>query len=173
MGRRSRKALLVATVVACGVFASSAGAGSGNQTFKVLLTVSGVAGGRDIVASPVLARGAFNGAGRLVEVANQPGDPADAARDDLVFTGGTMHVLSVTNDFAGSLDPRTCVFEATIRQPSTVVGGTGRFVTAAGVFDVTLNGRAVAARNADGSCAQDRPPLVETDVLTMTGTLSF
>ena len=170
---RSRQVLLAALVVLAGVFASSAGAGSGAQTFKVLLVVSGASGGRDVVAAPVFARGAFTGVGRLVEVPNQPGDPDDVARDDLVFAGGTMHLVSVTNDFSGSLDPRTCIFTTTIEQTTTVVGGTGRFGEATGTFAAHLNGHVLAARNADGTCSQDRAPLAEIDVLALTGTLSF
>jgi hypothetical protein len=173
MGRRSRQALLVALIALAGVFASSAGATSGTETFNVLLVISGAAGGRDVVASPVVARGAFNGVGRLVEIPNQPGDPDSAARDDLVFAGGTMHLISVTSGFTGSLDPRTCIFEATIVQTTTIVGGSGRFGDATGVFAATLHGHALAARNADGSCSQERAPLVEIDALTLTGTLSF
>jgi hypothetical protein len=170
---RSRQMLLAALVVLAGVFASSAGAGSGSQTFKILLVVSGASGGRDIVASPVFATGAFTGVGRLVEIPNQPGDPDDVARDDLVFSGGTMHLISVFKDFSGSLDPRTCIATATIEQTTTVVGGTGSFGAASGTFAATLRGHDLAARNADGTCSLDRPPLVETDVLTLTGTLSF
>jgi hypothetical protein len=32
---------------------------------------------------------------------------------------------------------------------------------------------ALAARNADGSCSQERAPLAEVDAITLTGTLSF
>jgi hypothetical protein len=170
---RCRQALLAALVVLTGVFASSAGAGSGGQTFKVLLVISGASGGRDVVAAPVFARGAFSGVGRLVEIPNQPGDPDDIARDDLVFAGGTMHLVSVTNDFSGSLDPRTCIFTATIEQTTTVVGGTGRFGAAAGTLAATVNVHALAARSADGTCSQDRAPLAEIDALRLTGTLSF
>jgi hypothetical protein len=173
MGRRSRQALLAALIVLAGVLASSAGAGSGSQTFKVLIVVSGASGGRDVVAAPVFGRGAFNGVGRLVEIPNRPGDPDEVARDDLLFAGGTMHLVSVTNDFSGSLDPRTCIFDATIEQTTTIVGGTGRFSAAAGTFAATVRAHAIAARNADGSCSQERGPLAELDALTMTGTLSF
>lgn len=170
---RSRQVVLAALVVLAGAFASSAGAGSGSQTFKALIVASGASGGREIVAAPVIAKGAFTGVGRLVEIPNQPGDPDDVARDDFVFAGGTIHLVTVTNSFSGSLDPRTCVFTATIEQTSSVVGGTGSFARATGTFAATLNVHAVAARNADGTCAQDRAPLVEIDALAASGALSL
>src|SRR3954454_9689774 len=105
MGRRSRQALLAALIVLAGVLASSAGAGSGSQTFKVLVVVSGASGGRDVVAAPVFGRGAFNGVGRLVDIPNRPGDPHEVARHEPLFASGTMHLSSVINDVCGPVDP--------------------------------------------------------------------
>jgi len=170
---RSRQVLLAAIVVLAGAFAATAGAGSGSETFTAVIVASGASGGRDVVASPVLARGVFNGVGRVVEIPNQPGDSDLVARDDLVFAGGTMHLVSVLQGASVSVDPRTCVIEVTLQQTTTVTGGTGRFSSAAGTFAATLHARAVAARSPDGSCSQDRAPVVEVDALSLTGTLSF
>jgi hypothetical protein len=64
-------------------------------------------------------------------------------------------------DFSGSVSPQRCRGTATILADKEVVGGTGGFVGASGGFDSTLNGKASGARNADGSCALDQPPLHE------------
>jgi hypothetical protein len=65
---------------------------------------------RHIVKSIVVAHGAFNGVGTIVEVATQPGDGDDIFRDDLVFPQGTLHL--VTTNLAVALDviPQTCRF---------------------------------------------------------------
>jgi hypothetical protein len=60
-----------------------------------------------------------------------------------------------------------------IEQTGTVVGGTGRFAAASGSFSGTLTGRALARRNADGSCSQEQAALVEVVKISEAGSLSF
>ena len=146
---------------------------SGGETFDVTLVVSGAGGGRDVIAAVVVAKGVFSGNGRLVEVPNLPGDPDNVNRDDLVFAEGTLHLLGTLTGFTGSVSPQSCRGTVTIVADEEVVGGSGRFASASGSFASTLNGKGSGARNPDGSCALDRPPLHEEDKIELVGTLTF
>jgi hypothetical protein len=70
-------------------------------------------------------------------------------------------------------NPKSCVGTIAIDQVGTVVGGTGRFAAASGSFSGTLNGRALARRNADGSCSVEQAALVEVGKISEAGSLSF
>jgi hypothetical protein len=169
---RALAALLVAGA-ALVVLAPAAAGTSGNETFKGVIVTTGTSGVRTVVTSPVVAKGVFNGIGKIVEVDNLPGDPDDVSRDDFVFRGGVMHLVTTTLDFSISVDPHTCFAKAKLVQTSAVVGGTGRFASASGTFDATVNGRAILARNPDGSCSFDQAALYEVDEVEGTGTLAF
>ena len=152
----------------------AAAATSGSQTFKGAIVTSGVSGTRTVITTVVIAKGAFNGVGRIVEVENQPGDPDRVTRDDLVFARGSMHLISTTlGDPQPSVNPRSCVATITIHQTGKVAGGTRQFTKAMGSFTATVTARAVLARNPDGSCSLEQDPLHEVDLITATGTLSF
>ena len=173
--RRHVRAIL-GVMLAAAIFAAFAlGANattSGNETVKVTLIVQTVAGERTVLTSVVRARGVFDGVGRIVEVANMPGDPDNVLRDDLVFANGSMHLVSTIVGGSQSLDPRTCRLTAAIQQTGEVVGGTGEFTAASGSFAGELLGSGTLARNPDGSCSQDTSR-IETTQITSTGTLSF
>jgi hypothetical protein len=175
MRRRARGALgvLLVCVIVAAVSAPASAQTSGDETFDIVLVTSGLSGTRTVVSSVVLARGAFTGVGRIVEIPNLPGDPDNVLRDDLVFSGGSIHLVSEVVDVAFSINPRSCIATITIQQIGTVVGGTGRFATAQGSFTGTLNGRALARRNPDGSCSQEQAALVEVVKITESGSLSF
>ena len=93
-------------------------------------------------------------------------------RDDLVFADGTMHLVSTSVDFEGSLDPRSCILTATIEQTAEVEGGTGKFANASGSFVGGLTARVKAARNPDGSCSEDTT-VIEVDQFAAQGTLMY
>jgi len=164
-------ALGAATVTA----APAAAATSGSETFKGTIVASGVSGTRTVITSVIIAKGVFSGVGRIVEVDNQPGDPDNVNRDDLVFASGSMHIVNTIVDFTPSINPRSCVGTATIHQTNEIVGGTGQFAAAKGSFTATVTGQVVLARNPDGSCDFDfaHDPLHEVDMIAATGTLSF
>src|SRR6266566_5361704 len=83
-------ALTASTVAA----APAAAATSGSETFNGAIVTSGVSGTRTVITTVVIAKGAFSGVGRIVEVENQPGDDDRVTRDDLVFARGSMHLKS-------------------------------------------------------------------------------
>jgi hypothetical protein len=155
---------------------SSVGAGptSGSERFDGGLVVSNPSGKRTAAGSVIAMSGVFNGVGRIVERPNRPGDTAKVSRDDLVFAGGTLHIVNTDRGQPRlALNPRTCT--ATFKVPKTtrVDGGTGRFAGATGTFLGAVSGTAVASRKVNGSCDQQHPPLIEIDQVTGTGTLTF
>jgi hypothetical protein len=115
--------------------------------------------------------GVFGGVGRVVEVV--PPDPA-VSRDDLVFRGGAMHVVSTPGALLSfSINPHSCLFTGTQQLSWDVTGGTGQFADAAGSFTGTVSAVALLGRNPDGSCSLAPFPRHEVDKFAESGTLSF
>jgi len=169
-------AVALAAILAIGltVLAPVAAARTGDrQSFHGLIVASGDSGTRTVVDTLVVARGAVRGAGRVVEVANGPGDPENVSRDDLVFRRGSLHLVTTNISVTPSVNLQTCVVRVRIKQTQKIQGGTGAFRHAAGSFSGLLRGRGVAARNPDGSCAEQLPELLEVAAFSMRGTLSL
>jgi hypothetical protein len=164
--------LLAGVTAALALFVPAALGASGAQNFSGMIVTSGRTGERVVLASPVIARGTFDGVGRIVEVASQPGDPDNVDRDDLVFAAGTLHLLSTTTDASFSVDQHSCRFEAVISQTGEITGGTGRFSGASGSSSATVVARGLLARTPDG-CSFDQAPLSEVDTISSSGTLSL
>ena len=176
MSRYALRALLGVAVAVPLVWTGAAPATAqitGSQSFHGFLLVDGTHGQRDVVKSPIVARGIFDGVGRIVEVASRPGDPDSLNRDDLVFRVGTMHVVSRNLRSTFALDPKTCRVRAHVDQRSRVTGGTGAFRDAFGTFRATVDVTARLARNADGTCNDRAAPLRERDVVAATGHLTY
>jgi hypothetical protein len=167
-------AALIAAGMAFAVLSAPASAQtSGNETFKGVIVASGVSGERVVVSSVIVAKGVFSGVGRIVELPNQPGDPENVNRDELVFADGSIEIVSTIVDFSFSVNPHSCVFTGTIQQTGEIVGGTGLLADASGSYTATLTGHGLLARNPDGSCAMEQEPLHEVDKISASGTLSF
>lgn len=170
-GKATLCALLAAGSLAA--FASAATAQtSGHETCDGTIVARATVGERTLLSSVIRAKGAFNGVGRIVEVASEPADPDNVQRDDLVFADGSMHLVSTSVDFEGSLDPHSCILTATIEQTAEVEGGTGKFANASGSFVGGLTARLKAARNPDGSCSQETS-VIEVDQFAAQGTLMY
>jgi hypothetical protein len=146
---------------------------SGKESFRGQIIAPAKAGTRHAVSSIVVAEGVFTGAGKIVEVANRPGDPDDVSRDDLVFPGGTMHIRNTSQPPKVSADQQTCALTASIKQTTKVQGGTGKFRHASGTFTGTAHAWGVAARNPDGTCNMQADLLLDADAVAGRGTLSF
>jgi len=174
MKRQMSWALLAGGIALAASTASAvpaAAAASGSETLTGTLVTSGVSGTRTVISSVLIARGVFDGVGRIVEIPGQPGD--QVVKDDLVFPEGTMHLFTTPTGGSFSINPDSCVATATATSTSQITGGTGQFTNATGSFTGTDTGRGVAPRNPDGSCALDKPALHEVEMLTSSGTLSF
>src|SRR5215472_8288278 len=106
------------------------------------LVISGVSGTRTVISSVLAAKGVFRGVGRIVELPDLPTDPPNFSRDDLVFSEGTMHLISATVAITSfSQNPRNCLFRLTLQQTGAVRGGTGQFTAATGSFTSTVSGQ--------------------------------
>jgi hypothetical protein len=81
----------IALAISVATAGPAAAATSGSETVNGILVTSGVSGTRMNISSVAVARGVFNGVGRIVEIPAQPGDPPNVSRDDLVYPDGTMH----------------------------------------------------------------------------------
>ena len=176
MPSRTPRALLTASITGLLVAVMAAPASAqttGPESFKGIIVTSGATGERQVLASPIVAKGVFTGAGRVVEVQNLPGDPDNVSRDDLVFRQGAFHLVSENVDVQFSLNPVTCRFAVAIQQVGTITGGTGAFEDASGTFTGSVHATGATARNPDGSCSEDAAALRETDVVAGTGTLTF
>jgi hypothetical protein len=105
----------------------------------------------------------FRGVGRFVEIS--------PSQDDLVFPGGTMHLVSTLGNLSFSINPHNCLFSGTQQLTWDVTGGTGQFADAAGSVTGTVSTVARLVRNPDGRCSQ--VALHEVDKFAESGTLSF
>ena len=106
---------------------------------------------RTVIGSAVRAKGVFKGADRVVEVVFG----RSVSQDDLVFPGGTLHVVSTTGGPVSPfvINPRSCLFTGTAEFIFQVTGGTGQYAGAAGHLTGTVSGKALLARNPDGTCS--------------------
>ena len=153
---------------------SAAAATSGTETLGGTIVFAAGPGtnSRTVIGSVVRARGAFRGVGRVVELV--PPDPAGVSRDDLVFRGGTMHVVSTPGKLLSfSVNPHSCLFTGTQQLTWDVTGGTGQFAGATGSVTGTVSAVALLGRNPDGSCSFTPFPRHEVDKFAESGTLSF
>jgi len=137
------------------------------------IVTSGESGTREVLTSHIRVRGAFKGVGTIEETENQPGDPENVSRDDLVFAEGTMHLVSETLKVTGDIDPNSCVGTFNLDQKATIEGGTGLFANASGTGTGHVTAYAIAQRAADGSCDQEQPARFEVDVVSGTIALSY
>jgi hypothetical protein len=176
MRRDVKAALGIALAAGLPLVASVAPASArttGREAIKGTIVASGASGARTVVSSMIVARGVFNGIGHDVEIANRPGDPQNVVRDDLVFRAGKLHIRGTSKAPKISVNAQTCSITVRIKQTMTIEGGTGRFRHASGRFTGGVRGWGVAARNPDGTCSQQAELLLEVDVVSARGTLSF
>ncbi len=174
--KRAMSWALLATGTALAISAApaipAAAATSGSETLSgtIVFAATGPTT-RTVIGSVVRARGVFKGVGRVVEVVF--GDPV--SQDDLVFPGGTLHVVSTLGKPLSPfvINPHSCLFTGTSQLTYQVTGGTGKFAGATGSFTGTVSGRALLARNPDGTCSTAQLPLHEVDKFAESGTLLF
>jgi hypothetical protein len=146
---------------------------TGKESFRGQIIAPALRGTRHVVSTIIVTKGAFAGVGKIVEIAKRPGDPGNVSRDNLVFPGGTMHIRSTSQAPQFSINQQTCAIKATIRQKTKVQGGTGMFRHASGTFAGTVRAWGVAARTRNGSCNMHADLLLDADVVSGRGTLSF
>lgn len=146
---------------------------TGPESFSGTIVTSGISGTRTVISSVVVVKGIFNGVGRIVEVANLPGDPDTASRDILVFRTGTLSLLTTNLSADFTLNPHNCLFSGTLQQTGIFTGGTGQLAGASGSYTSTAQGQGLLPRAPDGSCDFGQASLHEVDRVAGSGTLSF
>ena len=163
--KRLVKGALLAAGTALAIFAApampAAAATSGSETFSATIVFSG----GTVISGVVVAKGVFSGVGRVVEL--------PLSRYDLVFPGGTIHLISTLGSGPFTINPHNCLFSGTSALTWEVTSGTGQFAVATGSFTGAVSGRALLVRNPDGSCSFTQAPLHEVDMDAVSGTLSF
>ena len=82
-------------------------------------------------------------------------------------------MVSTPGSLSFSVNPHSCLFTGTQQFTWDVTGGTGQFADAKGSFTGTVSGRALLARDPDGTCSLTQQPRHEVDKFTEGGTLSF
>jgi hypothetical protein len=175
MKRAMSWALLVAgaalTISAVPAMPATAATGGGETLHgTIVFAAEPGANTRTVLGSVVVANGALSSVGRFVEVV--PGDPV--SQDDLVFPGGTLHLVSTLGSPSSfSINAQSCMFTGTSPLTWQVTGGTGQFAGVTGILTGTVSGLALFARNPDGSCSFAPFPLHEVDKFEESGTLSF
>ena len=125
MRRQMRGALgaLLAVGIALAVSAPAAAQTTGSETVNGVIVTSGASGERVVISSVLVAKGVFDGVGRVVEIPNLPGDPDNVSRDDLVFADGSIHIVTTNLDFSGSVNAG-CLLRGTV--PAARDGSPGR-----------------------------------------------
>ena len=151
----------------------AATATTGKQSFSGYIGAVGTQSDRRVVGSVVVAKGVYDGVGRVVERPNRPGDSGRVTRDDLVFPEGVIHIVSTQQHFAIKPDPVSCTFTAEVKQTTRFDGGTGKFAHATGSFTGGVRGTALARRTPAGACDQKHSPLFELDRFTASGTMTM
>jgi hypothetical protein len=146
---------------------------SGHERFHGFLIATGVDGKRKIIATSIVARGVFDGVGRIKEIAPRPGDPDNLDRDALVFKQGKLYLRSRSSGVDIHLNRKSCKARVTVSQTTRFAGGTGIFEGARGTGSGGVRAVAVLRRNAHGGCSLRKPPLLEIDRVFGSGTLTF
>src|SRR4051794_1519479 len=122
MSGLAKRALVPALAIGAVLAGSTPAAArtSGAETLSGFIAASGASGTREVVSSAVVATGAFNGIGRVVEIPNRADDPENVSRDDLVFAGGAMHLVTTNLYSTFSIDPRTCIGLFKVKQTQKI-----------------------------------------------------
>jgi len=171
--KRALAGVLLAGAMVLGWTAPASAETTGVLKADGFIVASGESGTREVLTSHIRARGVFKGVGTIEEIENQPGDPDNVSRDELVFAKGSMHLVSENLSVTGDIDPNTCVGTFNLDQKATIEGGTGLFANASGSGTGHVTAYAIAQRAADGSCDQEQPPRFEVDVVTGAVALSY
>ena len=166
-------AAIVAIALTLTSVAPASGQTKGHESYRGVIVASSESGTRTVVGTLIAFKGVFRSVGRLVEVASRASDPANVLRDDLIFPGGKMHLVSTVKSFKTLVDPKTCAARIRVRQTGRIRGGTGKFRHAAGRFVGSLDGWGVTSRNPHGTCSQQGESILEVALVSGRGTLSF
>jgi hypothetical protein len=86
----------------------------------------GVSGTRTAISRVVVAKGVVSGVGHVAGLPDLPTDPGNVSGDDLVFRGGTMHIVTTNLSASFSVHLHDCLSSGTLQQTGRVIGRTGQ-----------------------------------------------
>jgi hypothetical protein len=159
-----RKRLLAATsvtvatgtLVLSGLTAASAAvpAAAATEHFQIMTTSATSS------RSTIVATGLFTGGG--VDIS---GHKTDTVR----FPAGTFKITHRTSRGSQHFNPRSCLLSISLRGTFRLGSGTGKYagLTGHGTYRLTIVG--IAARNANGTCSQKKPPVAYEQTIVAHG----
>jgi hypothetical protein len=132
----------------------TAAAVTGTEHFQIM-TTSGTA-----TTASTIAWGVFTAAG-----VSHMGNTIDT----IVFPGGSVRVKHPGGGGPGTFNPKTCLFTVNVRDPYTILGGTGKYkgITGHGTALVSIVG--LGAKTKKGACSQTAPPVAFHQVINASG----
>jgi hypothetical protein len=107
-----------------------------------------------------IARGVFTAAGRA--------DLGSSRTGTLVFPGGTITVSHQPGRGTSQIDPRTCLNVISRAGSYQITGGTGQYAGIRGHGTYLLSLEFISARS-HGQCTSSKPPLVQQELLQLSG----
>jgi hypothetical protein len=150
---------IFAVTSAAGASAASAAPGthqSGYGTEYVQIMSTATTGG----SASAIARGVFTAAGRA--------DLGSSRTGTLVFPGGTITVSHQPGRGTSQIDPRTCLNVINQTGSYRITDGTGQYAGIRGYGTYQLSLEFVSARS-NGQCTSGKPPLVQQELLRLSG----
>ena len=129
---------------------------SGTENFQAIS--SATASTRSVIASGVFTKGGVNHVGNKV--------------DTFVFSNGTFKVAHSKGTGRPTLNPKTCLFSATIHGTIALSGGTGAYKGISGKGTYQFNELAILAK-AGGKCTMKKPPTASQVIIKATASVKL
>lgn len=152
-------AAVVAAIGSAGVAGASARpAASGTEHFQ-LMTTSATSR-----TSSIIARGVFTAGGTDTQTTN--------STDTVTFPSGTFVITHSKGTGTQHLNPKTCLFQLSLKGTYKLGSGTGAYAKLSGSGTYQLSILAIAAKSA-GKCSMKLPPVSWQQVIDASGPVSL
>jgi hypothetical protein len=136
--------------------AAAGPAASGTEHFQAIS--SATSSTRSLIASGVFTKGGVDRVGNKV--------------DTFVFSNGTFKVAHSRGTGKPTLNPKTCLFSATIRGTVALSGGTRAYKGISGKGTYQFNELAILAK-AGGKCTMKKPPTASQVIIKATASVKL
>ena len=130
---------------------------SGTENFQ-LMSTSPTSNTARVIASGVFTAGGIDRQGSKV--------------DTLVFPNGTFKIAHSKGTGTPKLNPKTCLFSATIHGTIALSGGTGAYKGISGKGTYQFNELAILAK-AGGKCTMTKPPTASQVIIKATASVKL
>ena len=136
--------------------AAAGPAASGTESFQ-LMSASPTSNTARVIASGVFTAGGIDRQGSKV--------------DTLVFPNGTFKIAHSRGTGTPKLNPKTCLFSATIHGTIALSGGTGAYQRISGKGSYQFNELAILAKSG-GTCTMTKPPVASQVIIKATASVT-